>query len=73
MTTYVFNSVEVKLTGRTASKQIEIVKRRPASRTMVEQTLHEITPSNSEDGSWKKWVVLEELFTIKDKDEPRLP
>jgi hypothetical protein len=65
--TYIYNSVEVKVTGRTASKEVEKVnrlKRRTEGSETITQVLHEVTPSNKEDGSWKKWVDLSELHTI---------
>lgn len=62
---WVYNEVEVKLTGRTASKQIETVNRRSGQKTVTEQLLYEITPKNNEDGSWKKWVDLNSLYEIK--------
>lgn len=66
--TYVFNSVEVKTTGRTAKKDVEKVdrlKRRSEGTETVTQVLHEITPTDSFDGKWKKWVDLSELHTIE--------
>jgi len=68
--TYVYNSVEVKLTGRVAKKDVEVIdrlKRRSeeGSKKVEKVTLHEVTPSSTLDGSWKKWVTLEELFVIE--------
>lgn len=64
METYVNGEFEVKLTGRTAS-------RAGVGGKMVE--LVEITPSNLDDGTWKKWVPMSSLFKVKDaplKHEP---
>ncbi len=52
---YVYDNVEVVKTGRTAVKKLR-------SGTMDE--LFEITPIESIDGTWKKWVRLSELFEI---------
>lgn len=58
---YVFNGTEVVLTGRTAKREVTAVGRRSAGRT---DTLHEIKPADPEEGSWKKWVRLNELYEI---------
>lgn len=54
--TYVFENVEVRKTGRTASK--------PAL-GKGDLTLVEITPVSDFDGSWKRWVIPTSLFNIK--------
>ena len=56
--TYVYNGTEVIMTGRTASKKI---RGRGEGRLI---TLHEIKPSNEDDGSWKKWVKESELYEV---------
>lgn len=61
--TYLLNNVEVKTTGRTAEK--ELVGRRHGNKVSI---LHEVTPLDQEQGSWKQWVNLEELFVIREKD-----
>ena len=49
-------AIEVVLTGRTAEKR---------SRSgNVAVAIHEITPADKANGSWKKWVSLKELFKI---------
>lgn len=53
--TFVHGEIEVKKTGRTASKPA------PGGKMM---TLAEITPVNEYDGLWKKWVNPQSLFTI---------
>lgn len=55
MTTYVLQDTEVKLTGRTASKK--------GVGTKVNE-LVEVTPSDEDNGTWKKWVPLHTLFQI---------
>lgn len=54
ITTYVYNGIEVKLTGRRAKK---------ASRRK-DYVVVEITPYDKEDGSWKRWVNPTELYEI---------
>jgi len=66
MDLYVFDNLEVKLTGRTAFKEPKSQagrrRFRPNEQTEI---LHEITPADQELGSWKKWVPLAELYKIK--------
>ena len=57
---YVYKETEVKLTGQTAERKLS-GSRRGGDRVDV---IHEITPANDEDGSWKKWVHLKELYEI---------
>ena len=64
---HVYNGIEVKLTGRVATKQITTTSRRTREISTSDETLHEITPKNAEEGSWKKWVKLDELYTINGK------
>ncbi len=61
MQTYLMDNIEVKPTGRTADK---IVKGRRDQEDKTLQ-LHEITPFDQEEGSWKKWVNLDELFVVR--------
>ena len=61
MTKYVYQNIEVILTGRIAEKKL----RKSVS------TLYEITPLDKETGSWKKWVRITDLHEIVvDKDPP---
>ena len=53
--TYVVDSTEVKLTGRTARKP-------GVSGSTLE--LIEITPVDEDQGTWKKWVPRQSLFVI---------
>ena len=59
---YIYDSVEVMLTGRKASKK---VKRR---RRIDTETLYEVTPCNIEVGTWKRWVKPEELYVIEEDE-----
>jgi hypothetical protein len=62
--TYVFQNTEIKLTGRTADKELKATRRtKPGTANVA--TLYEITPVDPLNGSWKKWVRIEELFEIK--------
>lgn len=55
--TFVFENVEVRKTGRTASK--------PAmGPNKLNLTLVEVTPVSEYDGDWKRWVIPNQLFNI---------
>lgn len=58
---FVFNGIEVVLTGRTAERKLSSRSKRVNDYVDV---LHEIKPFNVEDGSFKKWVHLVELYEI---------
>jgi hypothetical protein len=61
--TYVHDGLEVRLTGRKAKKE----PRENGTRLRAGQktsTIHEITPTDAETGSWKKWVKMTDLFEI---------
>lgn len=64
--TYVFGDLEVSLTGREAIKTLEAKGRRTQDKTF---TLYEITPADKEEGSWKKWVKLTDLYEIQEDSE----
>lgn len=55
MTTYVHDNIEVKKTGKTATKTLSSGKK---------DTLFEITPIHTMNGSWKKWVRDAELYEV---------
>ena len=61
--TYVHKDIEVKLTGRTANKELKATRRNQNPSAVM---LYEITPVDSMNGSWKKWVRMAELFEIKE-------
>lgn len=61
--TYVFKDIEVRLTGRTADKELRATRR---NQNPAAITLYEITPTDPMNGSWKKWVRMAELFEIKE-------
>lgn len=58
---YVFNGTEVILTGRTAKREVSAAGKRSTARV---DTLNEIKPADPEEGSWRKWVRLNELYEI---------
>lgn len=60
MQSYVFENVEVVLTGRKAAKTL---------RSGKEEVLYEITPKHSTTGMWKKWVNLSQMYEVMDSDE----
>ena len=60
MTSYIYNDVEVKLTGRTATKP---QKERRSSTNNPKQLL-EITNIDQTIEIWKKWVAVEEMYII---------
>lgn len=68
--TFVFNGSEVKLTGRKAIKKAESISRRNRETKTIIDEMVEITPVSIEDGSWKKWVKLDDMFIIENKNEP---
>ena len=51
---FIYEGIEVVCTGRTA-------ERKGLRRIDL---LHEITPSSEEDGTWKRWVKLDNLYKI---------
>lgn len=53
--TYVLGDVEVKKTGRTATKTL------PSGKVLI---MEEITPVDEIVGRWKKWVDPTQLFII---------
>lgn len=58
METFVYEGTEVKKTGRTAVKTLQL---REKTKDMI---LIEITPVDS-TFDWKKWVRPEDLYTVK--------
>lgn len=60
---FVYNGIIVVKTGRKAKKDQEAMTVR-RTRTTTADELYEITPFDQEEGSWKKWVRLNELYTI---------
>ena len=63
---YVYNDTEVKLTGRVAEKSVPAVGRKSTKEPRI-INLYEITPTDPETGSWKKWVRMVDLYEIKAK------
>ena len=65
--TYVYDNIEVKLTGRNAEKRIESKGSSRRAASVKVDTLHEITPAGSIAASWKKWVRMSDLYEIEDE------
>jgi len=59
MKTYVLNDTEVKLTGRVAKRK------GPGGK---ETELVEVSPSDEDNGTWKKWVPQSSLFEIQESN-----
>lgn len=55
MSSFVLENIEVKKTGRTATRTLGSGK---------VETVVEITPVNDRDGMWKKWVPERVLFVV---------
>jgi hypothetical protein len=60
MTTYIFENVEVKLTGREASRAL------PSGKLDI---LVEITPVLATIGTWKKWVRMQQMFFVEQSED----
>lgn len=59
--TFIFQDIEVRLTGRRA-------RRDTPNGTEAKSVMVEITPINECDGTWKKWVFATVLFRIYHHD-----
>ena len=59
-THYVYDNIEVKCTGKTASRKL---------RSGKDEVIHEVTPVSQQIGSWRKWVALDTLFVVTEDDE----
>lgn len=57
--TFIYDGCEVRLTGRTAQKDMK--------RNRVD-IIHEIQPFDKENGSWKQWVHSHELYKIMENE-----
>lgn len=67
--TFVFGDLEVVLTGKKAERRIAPSGRARTSQKEKVFTLYEITPADKEDGSWKKWVKMSDLYEIVEGEE----
>jgi len=67
--TYVWGDLEVVLTGKRAERRISPSGRGRTRQTDKVLTLHEITPADKEEGSWKKWVKMSDLYEIVEGEE----
>lgn len=64
-TTYIYDNIEVKKTGRIAQKKQKQKTTRSNRTPIIEDVVFEITPSDPENGHWKKWVKDTDLYIIK--------
>ncbi len=53
---FVYEGLEVKLTSRKANRTLKNNK--------IDE-IYEITPANSEQGTWKKWIRKPDLYEIE--------
>jgi hypothetical protein len=58
--TYVFENVEVRLTGRIAKKPSTVNNK-------IILIQYEVTPADEEGITWKKWAKESDLFTISEE------
>ena len=63
---YVYENIEVVLTGRTAEREVGRDTKRTKKRLDVQV---EITPKDKADGSWKKFIRMTDLYKIADEDQ----
>lgn len=66
-TTYIYNTSEVKLTGRYAQKSVTM-----GSGRIEHQTLVEIESLATDEPTWKRWVNVSDLFAVYVKDADTL-
>ena len=66
---FVYDNQEVKKTGRRAVKNSQPKARRSDRTPSNQDMLFEITPANSEDGTWKRWVRQTDLYEIIEQQE----
>lgn len=68
--TYIFDNTEVVKTGRKALKEKSPQKQNRSSRTPSQNDLlFEVKPAEPENGTWKRWVRLEDLYVIIDNEQ----
>lgn len=52
---YVYENTEVRVTGRQSTRQL------PSGKLDI---LVEVTPLDNINGSWKKWIMPNQLYTV---------
>ena len=62
--TYIFDNTEVVKTGRKAIKGKEQKQKRSSRTPSNPDILYEVTPADTENGTWKKWVRHSDLYEI---------
>ena len=66
---YIYDNTEVIKTGRIAVKQAKVKSRRSDRSPGKGDTLYEIKPADSEEGSWTRWVRQADLYEIIEQKE----
>jgi hypothetical protein len=62
---YVYEQTEVVLTGRKAQREIAPRRKNTRSKDITHPIeLVEVTPKDEENGSWKKFIRMTELYKI---------
>lgn len=67
--TYIYDNTEVKKTGRKAVKDTKRATKRSVRSPPDQDILLEVTPVDSENGSWKRWVKQADLYEIIETQE----
>jgi hypothetical protein len=60
--TYIFQGVEVVMTGRIAIRETPTTR----GKQPIKTTLYEVTPADKEEGSWKRWAGLSDMYKVID-------
>lgn len=64
---FVYDAVEVVLTGQTAKR--ELIRKSRKGNIVTYDIKHEIKPANRNDGEWTKWVRMDELYEIEQEED----
>lgn len=68
--TYVFSNAEVKMTGRRATREVQVdstvVRKGNKEKIHDLVVLYEIEPVDPHGEKWKKWVRFQDLYEIAD-------
>lgn len=67
--TYIYDNTEVIKTGRKAAKAVAPKTKRSARTPSNQDMLFEITPADSANGDWKRWVRHADLYEIIEEKE----
>jgi len=67
MITYVYEAIEVRLTGRIAQRKTKRATSRESGDSV--EILHEIEPADKLMENWQKWVKKEDLYEVSSTRE----